>query len=254
MKTENFNFDRFKILLNRQLTLNLKTWLIAIGSLGGLLLFISYFMMISGNHENIMGMYSTFGVFAFFVTGLVFTSLSFSEMGTYTKSLQFITLPASRFEKFFTAWFSSSILYIILSIISLVVFSIISSLIDVAFFHSSFAVFNPFVKGFGEVILGYFIAHSLYFIGSVWFTKGAFFKTLLAGFIAQTVANFWMLIWGVIIFKPSVIERINNNEFNEFVLKMDNSVRAETIVISFFCLIACILLYASWERFKEREV
>ena len=53
MKTENFNFDRFKILLNRQLTLNLKTWLIAIGSLGGLLLFISYFMMISGNHENI---------------------------------------------------------------------------------------------------------------------------------------------------------------------------------------------------------
>lgn len=254
MKTEIFNFDRFKILLNRQLTLNLKTWLIAIGSLGGLLLFISYMMMLSGNHENIMGMYSTFGVFAFFVTGLVFTSLSFSEMGTYTKSLQFITLPASRFEKFFTAWFSSSILYIILSIVSLVFFSIISSLIDVAFFHGSFTVFNPFVKGFGELMIGYFIAHSVYFTGSVWFTKGAFFKTLLTGFIVQTVANFWMLIWGVIIFKPTVVENLNNSEFSQFVMRFDNNIKAETIVISFFCLIACILLYASWERFKEREV
>lgn len=254
MKTEIFNFDRFKILLNRQITLNLKTWLIAIGSLGGLLIFISYMMMISGNHEGIMSMYSTFGVFAFFVTGLVFTSLSFSEMGTYTKSLQFITLPASRFEKFFTAWFSSSILYIILSIISLVVFSIISSLIDVAFFHSSFAVFNPFVKGFGEVILGYFIAHSMYFIGSVWFTKGAFFKTLLAGFIAQTVANFWMLIWGVIIFKPHVMNNFNDEKFKLFAISIDQNGNVEKMVIGFFCLIACILLYASWERFKEREV
>lgn len=110
MKTEIFNFDRFKILLNRQLTLNLKPWLISIGSLGGILIFISWLVMISGNLHSVMTVYQTTGIMAFFITGLVFTSMSFKEMGNYTKSLQFVILPASRFEKFFSAWLFSSVI------------------------------------------------------------------------------------------------------------------------------------------------
>lgn len=254
MTTEFFNFNRFISLLNRQITLNLKTWMIAIGSIGGLMIFISFMMMISGAQENIINMYKTFGVVAFFITGLVFSSMSFSEMGTYSKSLQFITLPATRFEKYFTSWFISYVLFFLLSLISLVVFSMISSLLSVSIFHGTFEVLNPFTRELGEIMLGYFVAHSAFFAGSVWFKKAAFFKTLLTGFILQTVANFWGIIWGYAILKPHQYDNFQESEFTNFMIQIDGNGNIEKYVIGFFVLIALILLIAGWERFKEREV
>jgi len=254
MTTEFFNFNRFISLVNRQITLNLKTWMIAIGSIGGALIFVSTMMILGGAHENIINMYKTFGVFSFFITGLVFSSMSFSEMGTYSKSLQFITLPASRFEKYFTSWFISFVLFFILSLISLVLFSAISSIISVLIYHAPFEVLNPFTRELGEIMLGYFVAHSAFFVGSVWFKKAAFFKTLLTGFILQTVANFWGLIWGFAILKPHQFENFQESEFSNFVIQLDGNGAIEKYVIAFFVLIAVILLIAGWERFKEREV
>lgn len=254
MTTEFFNFNRFISLLNRQITLNLKTWMIAIGSIGGLLIFISFMMLIRGAEHNIMNMYKTFGVVAFFITGLVFSSMSFSEMGTYSKSLQFITLPASRFEKYFTSWFISYALFFLLSLVSLVVFSMISSLLSVSIFHGTFEVINPFTKELGEIMIGYFCAHAVFFLGSVWFKKSAFFKTLLTGFVVQTVANIWGLIWGFALLKPNQFDNFQDSEFSNFVIQMDGNGAIENYVIGFFVLFACILLIAGWERFKEREV
>ncbi|PKP20597.1 MAG: hypothetical protein CVU02_03440 [Bacteroidetes bacterium HGW-Bacteroidetes-19] len=254
MTTQFFNFNRFISLLNRQITLNLKTWMIAIGSIGGALIFVSFMMMLGGAQENIIHMYKTFGVVSFFITGLVFSSMSFSEMGTYSKSLQFITLPATRFEKYFTSWFISSVLFFLLSLISLVVFSMISSLLSVSIFHGTFEVLNPFTRQLGEIMLGFFVAHSAFFAGSVWFKKAAFFKTLLTGFILQTIANFWGLIWGFAILKPHQFDNFQESEFSNFVIQLDGNGAIEKYVIGFFVLIAVILLIAGWERFKEREV
>lgn len=254
MKTEIFNFDRFKILLNRQLTLNLKPWLISIGSLGGILIFISWLVMISGNLHSVMTVYQTTGIMAFFITGLVFTSMSFKEMGNYTKSLQFVILPASRFEKFFSAWLFSSVIYVLLSIISLVFFSVIISLIHVAFFHGTFEIFNPFIHGFGELMIGYFVAHSILFTGSVWFRKGAFFKTLLTGFVLQMISNIWIFSWFKALLVTDSVLKIENSKLELFFGQHVNEIVLKNYVIGFFCLISCILLYAAWERFKEREV
>ncbi len=254
MKTEIFNFDRFKILFNRQLTLNLKSWAIAIGSLGGILIFISWLIMISGNLHSVLPVYQTTGIIAFFITGLVFTSMSFKEMGNYTKSLQYVILPASRFEKFFTAWLFSSVIFVLLSIISLVFFSVIISLIQVAFFHGDFVIFNPFIHGFGELLIGYFVAHSILFTGSVWFKKGAFFKTILTGFVLQMISNIWLFSWAYAIFGKNTELNITNSNIELLIGEHINEVVIKNYVIGFFCLISCILLYAAWERFKEREV
>jgi hypothetical protein len=254
MKTEIFNFDRFKILLNRQLTLNLKPWLISIGSLGGILIFISWLVMISGNLHSVIDIYTTTGIIAFFITGMVFTSMSFKEMGNYTKSLQYILLPASRFEKFFSAWLFSSVIYVLLSIVSLVFFSILISLIHVVFFNGSFEIFNPFVNGFGELLIGYFVAHSVIFTGSIWFRKGAFFKTLLTGFVLQMISNIWIFSWVKALLNRNSFIKIENSELELFIGQHINEVVIKNYVIGFFCLISCILLYAAWERFKEREV
>lgn len=254
MKTDFFNFNRFRLLVNRQITLNLKSWLIAIASLGGLLLFISFMQMLGGNQENMTPMYQQFGVFAFFVTGLVFTSMSLSEMGTFSKSLQYITLPASRFEKFFTPWFITSVLFFIFSMISLVLLSTISGLISVALFKGTFEIFNPFTKGLGQIALGYFIAHAAFFLGSIWFTKGAFFKTLLAGFVLQTIANIWGVIWFTIILKPYLFDNFQDSKFFNINITANTDTLITNSVIGFFVLLAIIFLIAGWEKFKEREV
>ena len=115
MKTQFFNMERFGLVLQRQAALHYKMWITAIVSVAGSIMFIAFLNMLVTQNNSWISIFNNFGVIAFFITGLVFASLSFSEMGTYSKSLQFITLPATQCEKFFAAWLISSVFYFITS-------------------------------------------------------------------------------------------------------------------------------------------
>jgi len=254
MKTEFFNSERFGLVLQRQAVLHYKTWLTAIISVAGSIMFIAFLNMLVSQNDSWIGIYNNMGVIAFFITGLVFASLSFSEMGTYSKSLQYITLPATQFEKFLAAWLISSVFYLLASVVVIVFSSALSGVIAVLVFKRDFLVFDPFTLKMAEAVLAYFIAHSAFFLGAVWFKKAAFFKTLLTMFVVNIIVNTWLFAWMIAIINPfsMFIAR------NDFYIPLDTFARLQpmikTGVMSFFIVLSAIFLITSWIRFKEREV
>jgi len=254
MKTEIFNIERFGLLLRRQITLNIKSWLIALISVAGFIMFIAFLRMISTLNDGWITLFNNLGVIAFFITGIVFTSLSFSEMGTYSKSLQYITLPASRFEKYITAWILSFVFFILLSVIFLVASSAIMGVVSVLTIKGNFLVFNPFTKTNAEILLAYFVGHSMYFLGAAWFRKAAFFKTLLTQFVVQIILNIWIYLWVFIIINPFKMFVNSSNTFINFTSFGGNETMYKQLMIGFFIVMSVVFIITSWVRFKEREV
>jgi hypothetical protein len=254
MKTEIFNVERFGLLLRRQITLNMKSWLIALISVAGFIIFISFLNLITTLNDSWIGIFNSLGVVAFFITGIVFTSLSFSEMGTYSKSLQYITLPASRFEKFITAWILSFVFYLLLATVFLVFSSAIMGIISVLMFKGNFLVFNPFTIKNAEILLVYFVGHSMYFLGAAWFKKAAFFKTLLTQFVVQIILNIWIYIWVFIIINPFKMIVNSSNTFINFASFGGNETMLKNLMIGFFIALSVVFMITAWVRFKEREV
>lgn len=255
MKTSCFSMNRFSLLLLRQKMLHLKTWLIAMISVAGFNMFIAFLTQMSSSVPDVwITPFTNFGTIAFVIMGLVFASLSFSEMGTYSRSLQFVTLPASRFEKFFTAWLVSSVFYIIFAIVTLFATSLVMALISMGLYEGSFLVFNPMTPEFGKAVIAFFIAHSFFFLGAVWFRKAAFFKTLLALFVINIIMNVWMTILFFLIINPFRLF----TKMGQVVYKFEGMIFSEhlisTVVFGYFGLLAAFMLLIAWVRFKEREV
>ncbi len=254
MNRELFNQDRFGLLFRRQVNLYMKSWIIALIAISGSLIFISLLLMTASSGQVWFETFKTLGVIAFFITGLIFTSNSFSEMGTYSRSLQYITLPATHFEKFAVGWFMSSVIYILFSVVALVFASAFAGLLSLLLFKGEFVVFNPFVTKGAEVILAYFIAHSAFFLGAAWFRRAAFFKTLLVMIIFNTTINILFVIMAFVIFKP--FEMLSDAQ--SFYMPFDAFTKLEPIVRNsvfvYFSLLAIVFTITAWVRFKEREV
>jgi ABC-type transport system involved in multi-copper enzyme maturation permease subunit len=255
MRTEYFSMKRFSLLLQRQKMLNLKTWLIAMISVAGFNMFIAFLTQMTSAVLDVgMKPFENFGIVAFVIMGLVFGSLAFSEMGTYAKSLQYVTLPASRFEKFFTAWLVTSVLYIIFAVVTLFATSLVMTLISMGLYDGSFIVFNPFTVSFGKAVIAFFIAHSFFFLGAVWFRKAAFFKTLLSLFVINIILNVWMTILFFLVINPFKLFA----KMGQVVYNFDGMVVSEQliswVVLGYFSILGMFMLFIAWVRFKEREV
>lgn len=252
MRTEVFNTNRFLLLLKRQQVILFRTWLIALLAVTGAVMFVAFLNLIGSQGQSWLGSFNKFGVFAFFVTGLVFASMAFQEMGSYAKSLQYITLPATMFEKFFNAWLITSVIFVLIATLALVVASAIIALIGVLIFKADFIVFNPFTQAYLKVLLGFFIVHAAFFLGAVWFKKAAFFKTLLSLFVVNVILNIWLGIWTMLIINPFKIMADTDTYFSS--MHFTSNGQLEHIITAFIIVLALFLLFVSWVRFKEREV
>lgn len=217
-------------------------------------MFIAFLTMFPTNNDAWMSVFQNFGTVAFVIMGFAFTARSFSEMGTYSKSLQYISLPASRCEKFTSAWVITSVVYITIATIMLVITSALMSLVAMSIYGGGFQIFNPFTIEYGNVILTYFVAHSAFFLGAVWFNKATFFKTILAMFIINIIVNVWMFVLGMLIINPfKFLKNSMNMYFNIEEIIVAGPI-LKHFIIGFVILMAVYLLLTAWVRFKEREV
>lgn len=246
--------SRFGLLIRRQYMLHSNSWIIALISVAGSIIFIAFMSLLFSRNDGWLSVFNSFGVIAFFITGLVFSSLSFSEMGTYTRSLQYVTLPASRLEKFFAAWLISSVFYFIAATIMLMVSSAFVGMLSALIFKGNFLMFQPFTIHFGETALAYFIAHSIFFLGATWFRKAAFFKTLLTMFVLNIISQVWWFIWIVIIINPFRLMTNKDNLYLPFEQFSRMEPMIKNTIIGSFVTLAVIFLITAWVRFKEREV
>lgn len=201
-----FSVSRFQLVLKRFLALNQRTWLIGFLCVAGFLLAVAVLPtmseLMSVQRPGFIAIRG-FTLSLYTLGGLILTSMLFNEIHSPTKAFQFLTLPSTTSEKLFAAWFTGSVIYTVVSMVSIVVLSLLVEVIKGVNLGiwTPFNIFNPFTADVISTILSFFFYQSIFLLGAVYFKKNNFIKTLLVMIVviltALFVLNIGLLIFGL---------------------------------------------------------
>ena len=258
-----FSFQRLLLLGKQSFLINKKLIGISLAGFAGILfLLLLWFQYISHftrwENKNYMITFT----FLFFITGIIYTGLSFPAFRTKEKSMAYLMLPASTTEKFVFELLSRIILFIFLmpvffwlvaNIEGILVHTFIPDLTNYKFsFGDGYAEMNKGGKfeGWPTVLAvqGALFVFISAFTGASHFSKSPLLKTMF---------TFSLILAGYGLFSYLLVKGLNLREYhpvNDRILFIDSK---ESAIASFAILLTlvnlCILAIA-WFRLKEKEV
>lgn len=190
-----FNFSRFVRLYQKHTVEHLKSYLLSIAVLAGLLLVCLGFVWYMNNARLSMRDQTSVFIFFYLGCGVVFTSLTFSHLGKKKEAIPALTLPVSHLEKYLVSFIYTFVVY-------QMIFTGIYFLVDGVLI----AIGKPVIKGESEMInvfdldqkiyiafVIYAVLHAFAFCGAVYFEKLHFIKTaftvLVFAFVLVIINN-----------------------------------------------------------------
>ena len=185
MKMGFFNPRRFGQLLLRDFANGYRGWLIAAAAVAGTVIVLSAltaFGISQGENIRFNGA-SNFHVGFFiqllFLGGFISTSFAFREARQNGAGIFYMTLPSSQFEKFASKLLVTSVGYALGSLVFYMATAAVSEGINTLVLGRSHGFFNPFAPMILRAAGVYLLAQSIFLLGSIWFKKLAFVRTVL---------------------------------------------------------------------------
>ncbi len=199
---QTFVFSRWVMLVADHWAENRKRYLLALLAMGGLLAAWYGFLLTIDKFGplNLFLQYSAY-YFGLYFIGCFYASTIFSELGSKSRAIQYLSIPASHLEKllcgilfgvvlFFLAY--TAVFYLVdIPMVSLAnriiarehqhwpgTFEPISSVQVLNLWNNPWAPIPD--RKFHLFLLGYFAVQSAFLLGSVYFTRWSFIKTVLA--------------------------------------------------------------------------
>ena len=201
--TNFFNLARLGLLMKMELRKSIKGIIIAMVVLFGVA-FTGFILDNVFNNYKIYNMHQASYVFFLLLGGFILSSLAFNDLGTPLKRYNYLTLPASTFEKFLSMWLLTPLGWIIIFTFLFIIYSFFANTIGSLFFRNvTFIGFTPLAKIPFEGIKYYIAIQGIFLVGAVNFRGFAFLKTLFTIMIIALV--------GGIIFYIFMIDIANSN-------------------------------------------
>ena len=247
---DTFSLRRFQLYFQRYLFLNYKGVLIAFAAISGLLIFISVLTSI-GNRGISQDAYIVLSYVSFFLGGAVITSMSFNEMHRPEKSIHYFTLPASQEEKFFAAYLSTTVLYVLVAVSFYYLAYYVASGLALMLTKTPLEPINYFDASLWKIIGIYLIMHSVFFLGAVYFKGYNFLKTLLALFVINFTSTMLQSLFSIIVFGDVIFSDIEDVNFSGEEYFTDTLL--PTLKIIGFYILPTFFLVVSYIRYNERE-
>ncbi|MBN2485429.1 MAG: hypothetical protein JXB34_05620 [Bacteroidales bacterium] len=248
-----FNLKRFQFFFKRHLLLNYKALLTAFAAISGALIVIAVLTSI-GSKAIHKESFVVLSYVALFLGGAIITSLSFSELHKPEKSIHYLTLPASGFEKVLSTWLHTSVIFLIVSVGFFYLSWYLASGLAFVITGSPLATLNLFSAGLWKIIGVYFIVHPYFFLGAVYFKGYNFLKTLLALFLLAVFQSMVQSVLSLILFGQQFFNSMNamgpSFTGTDF---LENTLLPILKILGFY-IIPVFLLIVSYIRFNEREV
>ena len=249
-----FNIDRVRFLLIRQLRFNTQSLLIGFAAVAGLLTFILTMRVIFGNTP--LDSTTFFGNIMpyFFAGGFVFTRSIFSELKTSHRGYLYLTLPASALEKLAVAWFISAVLYMVAALVVMFIINLLLMAFALIFMSPHVPFFNLFDPSILKAYAVYLVTQSVFFLGSIYFRRVHFLKTMLSLFVIGVIIAIYTSVAARLIifhnfssfqFGADLPDNIKNFFENTF---------APIIRVLFWYCLAPFFLVVSYFCLKERQV
>ena len=158
---------------------NYRMYLMSVGVLAGLLLLLMGFAAFVNDGYLLVGFQEAFFVIVLLISGCIFTSLVFADLGDKKKAIPALTLPASHFEKYLVNWLYS---FLIFQLLFIGLFYLIAAIV-ISFGHEVPGRENVLLNLFDKDRMAYMafvlypIMHSIMFFGSIYFEKLHFIKS-----------------------------------------------------------------------------
>src|SRR5882762_6613601 len=207
---QTFEFNRWRMLVAGHWAENRKRYLLSVLAMGGLLAAWYSFLMVIDKFGplNLFLQYSAYYCGLYFI-GCLYASTIFAELSSKSRAIQYLSLPASHLEKLLCALFFGVVLFflaftLVYYLVDIPMVSMANRIIAREHQHwpgtmepiRSSEVLNlwnnqwaPILdQKYHLVLLGYFAIQSAFLLGSVYFTRSPFIKTVVA------VLLFWLLI------------------------------------------------------------
>ncbi|ANQ47755.1 hypothetical protein MY04_0373 [Flammeovirga sp. MY04] len=141
------------------------------------------------SEKTLAGLYGV----AFTLGFPIITSFSFHRVSTKGGAINYLSLPASREEKFLVTFLNTAILFPLGLTLLFIIVEYVLMLVW-TLFGGEIGVFMPIqlelgLEGIIQVFLSFVGVHSFFFFGSAIFRKYAFLKTCILGFAIITVLS-----------------------------------------------------------------
>ncbi len=184
-----FSFSRLGKLITKQFFENSRLYIFSALALFGLLALVFAFWIGTGGPRYYEQETYIIFLFGLFTSGAAFAAMSFGMLGSKDKGIYWLSVPATHLEKLICTVFYSTIVF---TIVYCICFYTVKS-VSVAFIEeyirkhpgAAYIELNDFEHGFGGAIkyfiYAYFAVHSLYLLGSVYFTRYSFVLTTVIG-------------------------------------------------------------------------
>lgn len=180
-----FNGRRFGRLLVRELAYGYRGLLIAMAAVaGGIIVFSAFGALLMSARGAAEGTVQGNGYFGFFqgllfLGGFIATSLAFREVWQNGSGIAYLTLPGSVFEKFVVKLLATSVGYAVGVVVFITATAAASEALDRLVFGVGHGFFDPFAPAVLQAIVRYLVVQSFFLLGSIWFRKLAFVRTVL---------------------------------------------------------------------------
>jgi hypothetical protein len=275
-----FNPRRFGQLLLRDVAGGYRGWLIAAAAVAGTVIVLSALTVLGiSRGENIRfngasNFHVGFYIQLLLLGGFISTSFAFREVRQNGAGIFYMTLPASQFEKLASKLLVSSVGYVLGSLVFYTATAAVSEGINRLIFGAGHGFFNPFDPTILRAAGMYLLAQSIFLLGSIWFKKLAFVRTVLwlsvfaIGAVVVTAVAARIILAGH--FVPSMVqagaERIGGwslNLGNDFLMSRFGPGSPGSTGLTIFKTIAEVLLFgalapvcwlAAYFRLRETEV
>lgn len=248
-----FNIKRIFQIIYRQLIMSYKPWIIGIGAAAGFLLGVYLLQVLTLQGIFNLEAFTNLGFVILFAGGFIFTSNIFGELQSPVKSHFYLTLPARIEEKLISSWLISSPLFVIISLVVIFLVSFIISMVLVIFYEGSMLLFNPFTKSALTTVGVYLVLQTIFLLGSVYFRKFNFLKTLLALFVVYMIIVVWSMIMVFVVVRPQDMIFVGEG-FNFEGNLMAPDTFGSFMSILFWYVMGPFFLIVSYIRLKERQV
>lgn len=270
-----FDLHRWSLYIGKHWSENKRRYLLSLAAVGGLLVLWYSFIMIVQPHGPLgKPMQGTTYFVGLFITGCLFASLIFNDLSEGPKAIHYLLTPTSALEKLLTAILFGVILFfisytILFYAIDFIMIKVSNGLIAAWLEREHKAprqvqeVLNVFVTEKEDqlhyyLLLFFFEIQSIFLLGSVYFVKNQYIKTLVSGLVVFLLLVFFVhKVMGSFMpdggfFEPFTVYRVFNKEGDTMVLLPEWF--SDIILFLTKYALAPALWVVAYFRLKEKEV
>lgn len=260
-----FSFTRLWLLIKKQWFDNAKLYSLSAFALTGILIIIFTIWWLSNKADYRFHEGGTYGIFlvVLFVSGLIFSSTTFNALSDKAKGTYWLSVPATPLEKLTSVFFYSFIVFPVFYFVSFWLVKQASFLLIQLNPKNELVYITPDDIFRKEVMPGllytFFSLQALFMLGSVYFERFAFIKTILVTvIIAFVFVMFVQLLAHNLLpehfgFKGSTEFRVYENDEGPKIYSLPVWIGKVIEPLAKFIWVP-VLLTATYFRLKEKEI